>query len=216
MTKPGWIGFALRTRLRGEAYLAGFSDPASDVIADMAHKHVAIVGNARSLSDATYGAAIDSADIVIRMHKAPLIGPDSHGQKTDWLALGMPIPQDLIATRNPSRLLWMAKKRKRLRPRLVAWPGFYLHPVSDWQRLVDALGAPPSTGAMIIDLAAQSQAAKIELYGFDFFASRSLSGSRTAAQVPHDFAAEREFVMALAKRDARVHLNSAQAGGDRA
>ncbi|MBS0565700.1 MAG: hypothetical protein JSR87_14890, partial [Proteobacteria bacterium] len=41
---------------------------------------------------------------------------------------------------------------------------------------------------------------------FDFFASLSLTGSRSAAQVPHDFTAERAFVEALAARDGRVSL----------
>ena len=59
---------------------------------------------------------------------------------------------------------------------------------------------------MMIDLLARSPAAKITLYGFDFFTSLSLSGSRTAAQVPHDFAAERAFVDALLARDPRFSL----------
>lgn len=41
------------------------------------------------------------------------------------------------------------------------------------------------------DLLARSTATKITLYGFDFFASLSLSGRRTSAQVPHNFQAER-------------------------
>jgi hypothetical protein len=55
---------------------------------------------------------------------------------------------------------------------------------------------------------ARSPATSVDLYGFDFFASMSLSGRRTAAQVPHDFAAERAFVEALMARDARFTLKS--------
>ncbi|MEJ6707606.1 MAG: hypothetical protein QNK92_02090 [Amylibacter sp.] len=60
---------------------------------------------------------------------------------------------------------------------------------------------------MLIDLAARSDAQKINLFGFDFFASLSLSGRRTAAQVPHDFSAEKRFVTKLMQNDARVVLH---------
>jgi hypothetical protein len=62
---------------------------------------------------------------------------------------------------------------------------------------------PPTTGLMMIDLLASSHATKITLYGFDFFASLSVSGRRTAAQVPHNFQAERAYVTALLARDSR-------------
>ena len=85
--------------------------------------------------------------------------------------------------------------------------GFYLHPKTQWDAMAAILNAPPTTGAMLINLVAQSQASKIHLFGFDFFASMSLSGRRTAAQVPHDFAAEKRFVTALMETDDRVVLH---------
>ena len=69
--------------------------------------------------------------------------------------------------------------------------GFALPPLDTYLRLKAQLNAPPTTGLMMIDLLAGSPATKITLYGFDFFASLSLSGRRTAAQVPHNFQAER-------------------------
>ena len=118
----------------------------------------------------------------------------------------MPVPQDLIVTRAPQHLLWMAAKRKRLRLRLACYPGFYLHPQQDWSGMKAHLGAPPSTGAMVIDLVARSHAARVELFGFDFFQSKSLSGRRTAQQVPHDFAAEAAYTAALLSKDTRFTL----------
>ena len=84
--------------------------------------------------------------------------------------------------------------------------GFALPPLDTYQRLKAQLNAPPTTGLMMIDLLARSPATKITLYGFDFFASLSLSGRRTAAQVPHNFQAERAFVSALLARDLRFCL----------
>lgn len=201
------VSFTLRKWLQGEDFLQSFSCTPTRLSETLAGKSVAIVGNARSLSARGFGGAIDQADIVIRMHAAPLVTPLSHGSKTDWLALAMPVPEKIICERSPERLLWMAKKRKRVRWRFARRNGFYLHPVSEWDRMRDELHAPPTTGVMLIDLVARSKADKIDLYGFDFFASLSLSGRRNADQVPHDFTAEKAFVETLMCRDKRVTLN---------
>jgi hypothetical protein len=84
--------------------------------------------------------------------------------------------------------------------------GFALPPLDTYLRLKAQLNAPPTTGLMMIDLLAGSPATKITLYGFDFFASLSLSGRRTASQVPHNFQAERAFVSALLACDPRFCL----------
>ncbi len=199
--------FTLRKRLQGEDFLKSFSCAPEQLHHDLQGKNIAIVGNARSLSARGFGPAIDEADIVIRMHAAPLVSTLSHGIKTDWLALAMPVPEKTICERSPKRLLWMAKKRKRVRWRFARRQGFYLHPVLEWDRMHHELGAPPTTGVMLIDLVARSRADKIDLYGFDFFTSLSLSGRRNADQVPHDFAAEKAFVKTLMGHDKRVTLN---------
>jgi hypothetical protein len=100
----------------------------------------------------------------------------------------------------------MSHKRKRLPWAAATSPGFYLHPVAEFTRLRSQLSAPPTTGLMMIDLLAQSGLARLDLFGFDFFASLSLTGSRTAGQVPHDFGAERGFVEALIAHDPRITL----------
>lgn len=199
--------YSIKHALKGDMFLRDLSADRSALLRELAGKTVAVIGNARSLSKQTHGAAIDACDIVIRMHAAPLPHPESHGTKTTWLALGMPVDQAVIQDRAPNRLLWMAKKRKRLKYRLATASGFYLHPKSEWDVMAQTLNAPPTTGAMLIDFAARSNAQKINLFGFDFFASLSLSGRRTAAQVPHDFVAEKHFVTELMQNDARVVLH---------
>lgn len=198
------IAFALKRSFLGEAFLAQHSSSINDLHTDLSGKTVAIVGNARSLSNQSNGMNIDHCDLVIRMHAAPLPQADSHGTRTTWLALGMPVAQDIIDARDPDRLLWMAKKRKRVRARFAKRKGFYLHPKKEWDRMASTLHAPPTTGIMLIDFVAHSAAAEIHLFGFDFFTSLSLSGRRTAAQVPHDFAAEKLFTENLMARDQRV------------
>jgi hypothetical protein len=131
----------------------------------------------------------------------------SHGTRTDWLGLAVRLGDSDRTRINPGRVLWMSPKRKRLDWRTATSPGFYLHPLPDYQALKTRLAAPPTTGAMLIDLIARSDMARLDLYGFDFFASQSLSGRRTADQVPHDFDAEAAWADALIHADPRLHLN---------
>ena len=189
-----------------EVVLQGLSLPKQEVLAGLAGKSVALIGNAKSLKAAQFGGQIDAADIVIRLNGAPIPSVVSHGSRTDWIALSTSIASDVLQSRSPTRILWMARKRKRLRYALATRPGFYLNRQADVAALRAVIEGPPTTGLMMIDLLAKSGAAKIDLYGFDFFASLSLSGRRTAAQVPHDFNAERKFVEVLLAKDARFHL----------
>jgi len=198
------LGFLIARTLRNETALQSLSVPQSDLLAALKDKHVALVGNARALAQTGHGKRIDNADLVIRINRAPMPAAASHGTRTDWLALATRLPdadRDRIA---PARILWMSPKRKRLDWQTAISPGFYLHPLGDYQALRDQLGAPPTTGAMMIALITWSQMARLELFGFDFFASLSLSGRRTAEQVPHDFSQESAWVQELISSDRRI------------
>ncbi|WP_435165833.1 glycosyltransferase family 29 protein [Falsirhodobacter sp. 1013] len=199
--------FVART-LRNEHGIESLSVPQQAVLDDVAGRRVALIGNARGLANAAHGAAIDAADVVIRINRAPMPSPLSHGMRTDMLALATSLDHGQLDRIRPKRILWMSHKRKRLPWAIARSPGFYLHPLADYAALQDRLGAPPTTGAMMIDLLARSRAARIDLYGFDFFATLSLSGHRTADQVPHDFAAEAEWVNSLIAQDSRFILHS--------
>lgn len=190
--------------LRDEDALSGLSVPQGNLLADLEGLNVALVGNARALSGSQQGAAIDAADLVIRINRAPMPQAISHGTRTDWLALAARLSDDDRARVSPQRILWMSPKRKRLDYRSATSPGFYLHPLADYHALKDRLAAPPTTGAMMIDLLLRAGLARLTLHGFDFFASQSLSGSRTADQVPHDFGSEAAWVADLTRRDPRL------------
>lgn len=203
---PARLGFATARLLRSEAPLAQLSVPQPELLADLAGRHVALIGNARALAQGDHGAAIDAADLVIRINRAPLPAARSHGTRTDWLALAVRLPEADRARLSPARILWMSPKRKRLDWDSARSPGFYLHPLADVAALRDRLAAPPTTGAMMIDLALRADLASLTLYGFDFFASLSLSGRRSAGDVPHDFNAEAAWVGDLRRTDPRLIL----------
>jgi len=201
------MGFLIARTLRRETVLAGMGLALPEVLARLAGR-VALVGNARSLAERAYGAEIDAADLVIRINRAPMPAVGSHGARTDVLALAVGISAQQLDALDPAMVLWMSHKRKRLPWHVARRAGFALPPVEGFARLKAALGAKPTTGVIMIDLLARSAASAVTLYGFDFFASQSLTGSRTALQVPHDFPGERGFVQALMARDARFTLRA--------
>ena len=200
-------GFLLARTLRLEAPLSRLSCPKAELLAALEGKRVALVGNARSLTERAEGAEIDRADIVIRINRAPMPYAETHGSRTDWLGLATRLGKADRARIQPGRILWMSHKRKRLDYQSATSPGFYLHPLADFEALKTRLGAAPTTGAMLIELLLRSDLARLDLYGFDFFASKSLSGSRSAEQVPHDFDAEAAWVEGLLQSDPRLHLH---------
>nr|WP_111301215.1 glycosyltransferase family 29 protein [Paracoccus saliphilus] len=203
---PDRLRFAAARLVRSEDPLRRLSVPQEQLLADLAGQQVALVGNARALAATGHGPAIDAADLVIRINRAPLPDPRSHGRRTDWLALATRLPDADRARLSPDRILWMSPKRKRLDWTSASSPGFYLHSLDDYQALMGRLAAPPTTGAMMIDLLLRGPLAGLTLYGFDFFASLSLSGRRDAGQVPHDFAAEAAWVNDLLRHDRRLTL----------
>ena len=204
------FGFYLARTMRNEAALATLGLPIAAVLNQL-HGNLALVGNAQSLSATAQGGAIDAADLVIRLNRAPMPDALSHGTRTDVLACATSLSATHLQQLNAKLLLWMSPKRKRLSWAMATQKGFALPPLDTYLRLKAHLNAPPTTGLMMIDLLARSPATKITLYGFDFFASLSLSGRRTAAQVPHNFQAERAFVSALFARDQRFCLTNPSA-----
>lgn len=200
------LGFMIARARQDEAALMRLSLPQAALLAELDGRSVALVGNARALADARQGDEIDGHDIVARINRAPMPSPVSHGRRTDWLGLGLRLPAEDRARLTPSRVLWMPWKRRRLDWATASAPGFYLHPRADIAALQARLGAKPTTGALMIDLLLRAPLAALDLYGFDFFASRSLSGRRGAGDVPHDFAAEADWVAGLAAADRRLRL----------
>ncbi len=168
-------------------------------------KRVAIAGNAHSLANGEAGAAIDAADLVVRFNRAPILHTRSHGSRTDWIATGIPLTPETIAQRGASALVWCAALH-----RLPGWMygrrDLFLYPSARRTTLGLTLGAKASTGFMMIDMVARSKAARVQLFGFDFFQTLSSSGHRNAREVPHDFAAEQEKVRQLLRDDHRFSL----------
>lgn len=200
------LGFLAAKLTGNEAALAALSVPISALHDELGGRRVALIGNARALSEGRRGQEIDSHELIVRINRAPMPAATSHGTRTDWLGLGLSLPAADRARLAPRRSLYMPVKRRHLDWATASSPGFYLNPRDAVRRLGATLGAKPTTGALLIDLLLGSPLARLDLYGFDFFASKSLSGSRDATRVPHDFGAEAKWVAALAAADSRLRL----------
>lgn len=196
--------FWLARATRDEAALQRLSVSQNVLLEAVKGRSVALVGNSKALVAGAQGAEIDGHDLIVRINRAPMPSGRSHGTRTDWLGLGMGLDAPTRDRLRPDKLLWMPAKRRRLGWDTARSPGFYLHPREDVVRLGERLGAKPTTGALLIDLLLRSGLGTLTLYGFDFFATGSLSGRRTAQQVPHDFTAEARWVADLMRTDPRL------------
>lgn len=178
-----------------------------DVFALLLGKTIALVGNAASLSETTYGPAIDSHDIVIRFNTCPVPSSLSHGTRTTIIATSVVIEPQLVRARAAAHVFFMSPRPIYLPGWLVSRPDFFLLPVASHAALMKEVSARPTTGMMVIDLLRRSPSIAIDLYGFDFFASASLSNLRLPKSSPHDFSAERNIVLHLLESDNRFQMN---------
>jgi hypothetical protein len=179
-----------------------------DIFALLADRTIALVGNAASLSATCHGASIDAHDIVIRMNAAPLPSEVSHGARTTVIATSIVLKAEVVKTRGAAQVFMMSPEPTYVPGWLKNRRDLFIYPKFRHVALMDELGARPTTGMMVVDLLRRSPCAKVNLYGFDFFSSASLSNARTPKSSPHDFIAEKTFVTGLLQCDRRFHLNS--------
>jgi len=170
---------------------------------------IALVGNARSLGETTCGAEIDGCDLVVRLNAAPMGAASSHGRRTGWLAASIFVPAARLRALQPRAMLWMSPKGRWRAAARYGWRGpLSFYPLPWWRELSTALGGNrPSTGLMTIDLLRRIGGfAELRLFGFDFFASGSLSVRKIGAPPPHDFARERQHVARLLETTSCIRL----------
>ncbi len=174
-------------------------------------KRVAVVGNAKSLSDTTFGEEIDDHDLILRFKYAPIPSTASHGSRTDVIATSAILERSLMIERGASHIFWMSPPRNALPRWIVRLPSFFLYPRARHQALCAKVGNPrPTSGLMVIDLLSRSPCKSVDLYGFDFYQSGSFSGQQTKETTPHDYDAEEDFVLRLVRSDPRFSLRRSE------
>lgn len=176
-------------------------------------KKVAIIGNSQKLRDK--GEEIDAFDVVVRMNRAwdlPIQMKQDVGSKTDIVCLSADREKLATILSRYSNVVWMTpKKRSELEPSLL--PNLYFYPLDFWKSLRQQLGARPSTGCMVFDLFSRLvDKGDLTMYGFDFFQSPNWYDAPVKANwlrrlfkrkrkgSPHDWAAEKFYILAEAKK----------------
>jgi hypothetical protein len=158
-------------------------------------KSVALVGNSPLLSFSESGEDIDAHDVVIRINRSPIMSSLSHGTKTDWIATSTHVSSGLVDGRGVSLSLWMTEKSDRIP--LWMFRGkrkVFRFPKASSECLKRELNGRPSSGFMVFDLLRKSKAREVKFYGFDGFASGSLSGDQTKESAPHNFKQEAKIM----------------------
>ncbi|QYK41497.1 MAG: 2-amino-4-hydroxy-6-hydroxymethyldihydropteridine diphosphokinase [Paracoccaceae bacterium] len=163
-----------------------------------AGRTVAVVGNAASLLGTRHGAAIEAADCVVRMNLGVPVDPVAQGVRTDVLAFSTAaLGLERLAGFAAPVHVWMSPKG-RGGAAAATLPRLLHYPLDWWAELNAALGARPSTGAMVIDLVTRCGAREVVLFGFDW--KRSPTFYQDAPHIgPHDFAAEERLARSLAR-----------------
>lgn len=164
-------------------------------------KSVALVGNAKSLREKSLGGEIDAHDVVIRLNRGPIMSTEISGQKTTVLATSIPISMGLFKQRGCELALWLTPKRRK-------FPLWFLKkkyncavfPKSQHKALSRTIGSRPTSGVMALHSVLDGEPSQVTLFGFDGFASGSLSSDMTAEQAPHDFVSEQTYIDQLVER----------------
>lgn len=195
--------FAMRNRDGfGKAWIERHGMTEVEVFSRLEGKRVALVGNARALLQAGQGDEIDAFDIVIRLNKAPGLGTKGGGSRIDWIATAGRTPYDVLPT-----VLWVGQHVRRLRYDLLMSGRVFVYSTMHRGALSETLTARASTGVMTVELLLRSPAKSIDLFGFDFYESRSLSGEQTLETAPHAYGEEKKWIMARVADDTRLTVH---------
>jgi hypothetical protein len=167
---------------------------------------VSVVGNAASLLTGNHGKLIDSG-CVLRMNAGVPVSRNAQGNDIDIHCFSARPNFDTNMQR--ARRHWLlSPRRDYFDQALSVWMCPELrdlcqdahqlfYPLTMWRRLADELGAAPSVGAMALHMLSCLTQAETRIFGFDFKDSPTFYRKREN-RGPHDWAAERRFVLSLA------------------
>lgn len=165
--------------------------------AELAGQSVAVVGNAKSLFAADFGAQIDRHDIIIRLNKGFVQAPAAQGTRTDMVGLTPELSEGEVSAHfAPRHMLMLIPKMRHYRifgGENVQNTLFY--PFRWWLADRNLIGRRPSSGFMAISwLVRLGVAREIVLYGFDFGQTPTYYNP-VGYKTPHNFAREGQIIM---------------------
>lgn len=149
-------------------------------------KRIAIVGNAKSIFDTSYGEEIDNHDFIIRFnHGIPTV-KESQGTKTDMVMLACTLSDDEIKQYKAG---YLVNRSGNYYNRLANFT------IGNRERAIMAagIGAQPSTGFMAVNICLYFGAKSIDLYGFDWGNTKTFYNPEDY-QTQHNYSKEREIM----------------------
>jgi hypothetical protein len=167
------------------------------------NKSVALVGNASSLFDLTYGEEIDSHDVVVRINKAAMLyekfdAEKSHGKRTDiwmfWRTAEYRNRFDKI-DKTIKKMHMGHQDRRSLNMKIVdfVYPDHLYEPL---KKLAGPRGNP-TTGFIAIDYILHCEPKMLSVYGFDWKKTPTYTdpSRKIEARCPHDYDVEKAYCL---------------------
>jgi hypothetical protein len=145
------------------------------------NKSVALVGNARSIFNFSYGNIIDSHDVVCRLNRGVIIIDEkSQGTKTDVWAYGKSKQlgvSDILKDFSVDKKIQIYKEYKKIRGNekkaryeLIEVDDVFFIPDDFIKTFIDKFNSinPPSTGLIMLEYIKRCDPFNISLFGFDW------------------------------------------------
>lgn len=166
-------------------------------------KTVAVVGNAMSLFDKSYGSEIDSHDVVVRMNKAAMLYTrkevsKSHGTKTHVWVFWNTAEYKSFFKNVPSSVKKMHAGHQGRTPNNIHMIDF-VYPDAPYKELKKHSGKHnnPTTGLILLDHISKCNPKHVHVYGFDWKATATFTDPEMKRErlCPHDYTVEKEYCM---------------------
>jgi hypothetical protein len=165
-------------------------------------KSVALVGNAMSLFDLSYGTEIDSHDVVVRLNKAAMLlnrfdAEASHGERTDvWMFWS--VREYYRHFEKNKDVLKMHAGHQNRDSNLIELVDF-VYPNELYEHLKERAGSRrnPTTGFIAIDYILHCKPSKLSVYGFDWKKTPTQTDPDRKKEVrcPHNYDVEEMYCM---------------------
>lgn len=166
-------------------------------------KTVAVIGNAMSLFDKSYGAEIDAHDVIVRMNKAAMLytrqdASKSHGTKTHVWVFWNTSEYKSFFNKIPKHVKKMHAGHQNRTPHNIHLVDF-VYPEEPYKNLKKNAGKHnnPTTGLIFLDHISRCNPKQVDVYGFDWKDSPTFTDPEMKREkiCPHDYPTEKEYCM---------------------
>lgn len=166
-------------------------------------KTVAVVGNAMSLFDKSYGREIDSHDVVVRINKAAMLytrqeASSSHGTKTNVWVFWNTSEYKTFFPKIPKHVKKMHAGHQGRTPNNIHMIDF-VYPDSLYKELKKHAGkhSNPTTGLIFLDHLSKCNPKHVDVYGFDWKETPTFTDPdmKRERMCPHDYETEKNYCM---------------------